>query len=222
MEGLHIALQEAVQSKLIHGVKAGAPSFTLSHFFYADDVVIVSDWSARDLENIIHVLQVFYLASGLKINVQKSNIFGVGVPMEDVNVRARVTGCAAGNLPFIYLGLPVGSKMNRISHWQGFVDRFQTKLSSWKASLLSIGGRLTLIKSILGSIGIYYMSIFKVPVCIINRLESIRAKFFWGGDADRRKLAWVKWDTVMASLDKGGLGVGSLKAFNLALVTKWR
>ena len=141
--------------------------------------------------------------------------------MEDVNVMARVTGCAAGNLPFIYLGLPVGSKMNRISHWQGFVDRFQTKLSSWKASLLSIGGRLTLIKSILGSIGIYYMSIFKVPVCIINRLESIRAKFFWGGDADRRKLAWVKWDTVMASLDKGGLGVGSLKAFNLALLKKW-
>ena len=100
--------------------------------------------------------------------------------MEDVNVMARVTGCAAGNIPFIYLGLPVGSKMNRISHWQGFVDRFQTKLSSWKASLLSIGGRLTLIKSILGSIGIYYMSIFKTPVWIFNQLESLRAKFFLG------------------------------------------
>ncbi|GJZ01674.1 hypothetical protein Tco_0519635 [Tanacetum coccineum] len=35
------------------------------------------------------------------------------------------------------------------------------------------------------------------------------------------KLAWVKWDNVLASFDKGGLGVGSLKAFNLALLQKW-
>nr|GEZ56029.1 RNA-directed DNA polymerase, eukaryota, reverse transcriptase zinc-binding domain protein [Tanacetum cinerariifolium] len=35
-------------------------------------------------------------------------------------------------------------------------------------------------------------------------------------------MAWVKWGNVMASLDKGGLGVGSLKAFNLVLLQKWR
>ncbi|GKB93464.1 hypothetical protein Tco_0979601 [Tanacetum coccineum] len=35
-------------------------------------------------------------------------------------------------------------------------------------------------------------------------------------------MAWVKWDTILASLDQGGLGVGSLKAFNLDLLQKWR
>ena len=35
-------------------------------------------------------------------------------------------------------------------------------------------------------------------------------------------MAWIKWESVLASLDKGGLGVGSLKAFNLALLLKWR
>ncbi|GJU32047.1 RNA-directed DNA polymerase, eukaryota [Tanacetum coccineum] len=35
-------------------------------------------------------------------------------------------------------------------------------------------------------------------------------------------MAWVKWDAILASLDQGGLGVGSLKAFNLALLQKWR
>ncbi|GJT50984.1 RNA-directed DNA polymerase, eukaryota, reverse transcriptase zinc-binding domain protein [Tanacetum coccineum] len=35
-------------------------------------------------------------------------------------------------------------------------------------------------------------------------------------------MAWVKWDIILASLDQGGLGVGSLKAFNLALLQKWR
>ncbi|GKF83216.1 hypothetical protein Tco_0244872 [Tanacetum coccineum] len=35
-------------------------------------------------------------------------------------------------------------------------------------------------------------------------------------------MAWVIWDNVLASLDQGGLGIGSLKAFNLALLQKWR
>ncbi|GJX06683.1 RNA-directed DNA polymerase, eukaryota, reverse transcriptase zinc-binding domain protein [Tanacetum coccineum] len=37
-----------------------------------------------------------------------------------------------------------------------------------------------------------------------------------------KKLAWLKWNNVLASLDKGGLDIGSLKAFNLALIQKWR
>ncbi|GJZ76875.1 RNA-directed DNA polymerase, eukaryota, reverse transcriptase zinc-binding domain protein [Tanacetum coccineum] len=39
---------------------------------------------------------------------------------------------------------------------------------------------------------------------------------------DSKKLAWVKWSNILASLDKGGLGVGSLKAFNMSLLLKWR
>ncbi|XP_071741324.1 uncharacterized protein [Rutidosis leptorrhynchoides] len=35
-------------------------------------------------------------------------------------------------------------------------------------------------------------------------------------------MAWAKWDLILASFDKGGLNVGSLKAFNLALIFKWR
>ncbi|GJV94055.1 RNA-directed DNA polymerase, eukaryota, reverse transcriptase zinc-binding domain protein [Tanacetum coccineum] len=35
-------------------------------------------------------------------------------------------------------------------------------------------------------------------------------------------MAWIKWDLVLASKAYGGLGVGSLKSFNLALLQKWR
>ncbi|GJU50597.1 RNA-directed DNA polymerase, eukaryota, reverse transcriptase zinc-binding domain protein [Tanacetum coccineum] len=34
-------------------------------------------------------------------------------------------------------------------------------------------------------------------------------------------MAWIKWDLVLASKAHGGLGVGSLKSFNLALLQKW-
>nr|GEX86314.1 RNA-directed DNA polymerase, eukaryota, reverse transcriptase zinc-binding domain protein [Tanacetum cinerariifolium] len=35
-----------------------------------------------------------------------------------------------------------------------------------------------------------------------------------GSSEDSKNLAWVKWSNILASLDKGGLGIGSLKAFN--------
>lgn len=71
---------------------------------------------------------------------------------------------------------------------------------------------------------------FKVPETvfvlfsetIVKSLESLRAFFFWGGTDDSKKLAWVKWSNILSSMDKGGLGVGSLKAFNMSLLLKWR
>ena len=49
---------------------------------------------------------------------------------------------------------------------------------------LSYGGRLTLIKSVLGFIGSYMMSIFPVPVTMLK--EKLRAAFFWEADLDER------------------------------------
>ncbi|GJS64789.1 RNA-directed DNA polymerase, eukaryota, reverse transcriptase zinc-binding domain protein [Tanacetum coccineum] len=40
---------------------------------------------------------------------------------------------------------------------------------------LSIGGRLTLLKCVLGSMPIYHMSLFKTPMKVLNTMESIRA-----------------------------------------------
>nr|GFB68234.1 RNA-directed DNA polymerase, eukaryota, reverse transcriptase zinc-binding domain protein [Tanacetum cinerariifolium] len=108
---------------------------------------------------------------------------------------AACTGCEAGSFPFSYLGLPIGSNMSRIANWQILIDRFKARLSGWKANILSIGGRLTLIKFVLGSLGSHESS---------------------------KKLTWVKWSNTLASFDKSGLGVGSLNAFNKALLLKWR
>ena len=135
---------------------------------------------------------------------------------------SRLTGCSPGTFPFTYLGLPIGSSMNYTVNWQKVIDNFKARLSTWKANLLSIGGRLTLIKTVLGSVSIYYMSLFKVPESVIKELERYRATFFWGGGVNDRKISWVKWDSVLNERDKGGLGISSLKASNLALLYKWR
>ncbi|GJU48519.1 RNA-directed DNA polymerase, eukaryota, reverse transcriptase zinc-binding domain protein [Tanacetum coccineum] len=42
------------------------------------------------------------------------------------------------------------------------------------------------------------------------------------GGQDSKKLIWIKWANVLSSFEKGGLNIGSLKSFNLALLQKWR
>ncbi|GKA65896.1 hypothetical protein Tco_0765603 [Tanacetum coccineum] len=144
-----------------------------------------------------------------------------GIPIVKVEIMASYTGYEAGFSPFTYLGLPISLNMSRIANWQPLIDRFKARSSGWKDNLLSIGGRLTLIKFVLSSLGNYYLSIFKVLEMVVKSLKTLRASFFWGSSEESKKLAWVKWSNILASLDKGGLGVGSLKAFNMSILLKW-
>ncbi|GJZ85778.1 RNA-directed DNA polymerase, eukaryota [Tanacetum coccineum] len=82
-------------------------------------------------------------------------------------------------------------------------------------------GRLTLLKSVLGSTPCYWMSLFKVPKAVLATMEAMRREFFYGAQADERKIAWVKWSKVLSSKKNGGLGVSSFYALNRALLFKW-
>ena len=82
--------------------------------------------------------------------------------------------------------------MSKISGWSPIVDAFRSKLSGWKVKTLSLGGRLSLIKSVLGSLGSYLMSIFMVPISVLMSLERLHSRFFWGAKLDDRRMHWVQ------------------------------
>nr|GEY11655.1 RNA-directed DNA polymerase, eukaryota [Tanacetum cinerariifolium] len=114
-----------------------------------------------------------------------------------------------------------GEGMSRHEAWEDVVVNLRKRLSKWKAKTLSIGGRFTLLKSVLGSSPLYTMSIFKVPKGVLKEMESIRSIFFKGVDKSENKISWVAWDKILASKKKGGLGVSSYYALNRALLLKW-
>ncbi|GJV62365.1 hypothetical protein Tco_1468465 [Tanacetum coccineum] len=115
-----------------------------------------------------------------------------------------------------YLGVMVGAGMTRHKAWDDVILKLQSRLSKWKAKTLSIGGRLTLLKSVLGASPLYNMSIFKVPKGVLKVMESIRSNFFKGASMLEKKISWIAWDKVLASKKKGGLGVSSYFALNRA------
>nr|GEX65242.1 RNA-directed DNA polymerase, eukaryota, reverse transcriptase zinc-binding domain protein [Tanacetum cinerariifolium] len=144
---------------MLKGVVLGH-SMQLSHMFYANDVVFVWQWNDSNIYTIVHVLDCFYRASGLRINMSKSKLMGIYVDEEKVNKSA--------------------SKI-------GFDSRI-VRQSKWKMKTLSIWGRLTLLKSVLGSMLIYHISIFKVPMKVLQTYEIHSLSFFQLSISGRKKV----------------------------------
>nr|GEU46976.1 putative RNA-directed DNA polymerase, eukaryota, reverse transcriptase zinc-binding domain protein [Tanacetum cinerariifolium] len=182
MESLHISISRAVNDGVFKGLQIQG-SVSLSHLFYADDAVFIGEWSNDNLDNLIRILKCFHLASGLRINVNKSQVLGVGVPTDIVQQGASCIGCDIMQMPFKYLGVMVGDHMSRYTAWSNLIQKVQARLSKWKVKTLFVGGRLTLLKLVLGAVPIYNMSIYKAPISVLHEMEMFRNKFFNGGDS---------------------------------------
>lgn len=96
--------------------------------------------------------------------------------------------------------MPLGRNPRSIATWKPVLDKIKKRLAPWKRRYFPLGGRATLIKSVLNSLPIYYMSLFKVPAGVTKEIESIQAKFLWGGSEVKKKIHMVSWAKV--TLDK--------------------
>nr|GEV59447.1 RNA-directed DNA polymerase, eukaryota [Tanacetum cinerariifolium] len=193
MESLHLSVSRAVSNGVFKGIQLHG-SMSISHLFYADDAVFIREWSDANLVSLVRILNCFYLASGLKINLQKSQVLGVGVSPNVTNHGASLIGCGVMRKPFRYLGVSVGVQMSRNSAWANTIQKLHSRLSRWKVKTLSVGGILTLLKSILGASPLYNLSIYKSPKGVLHDMESIRSTFFNGTDPSERKITWVTWE----------------------------
>ncbi|GJT70617.1 RNA-directed DNA polymerase, eukaryota [Tanacetum coccineum] len=220
MESLHLSFNRAVEAGIFTGLRID-DALTISHLFYADDAIFIGEWSKENLKGILNILNCFSLLSGMSINLKKSHILGLGIRGSIVSEAAASLGCSVMKTPFNYLGIMVGGNMSLVKSWDETVHKLTKRLSKWKLKTLSIGGRLTLLKSVLGSTPIYNMSIFKVPKTVLNKMENLRRNFFNGIQEGDRKITWVKWHTVLAAKKFGGLGVSSFFALNRGLLAKW-
>ncbi|WMV18940.1 hypothetical protein MTR67_012325 [Solanum verrucosum] len=95
-----------------------------------------------------------------------------------------------GALPTTYLEMPLGAKSMSKEIWNNVIEKCEKKLARWKGQYLSLGGRVTLINSVLDAMPTYMMSLFPIPAGVTDRLDRIRRKFLWQGNKDRKGVLW--------------------------------
>ncbi|GJU50878.1 zinc finger, CCHC-type containing protein [Tanacetum coccineum] len=92
MEAFSVAILEATNNNIFHGVKVGKDKINISHLQFADDALILGDWSLPNAKNLSRILTCFHLASCLKVNFNKSKLFGIRVTDNEINIVASSIG----------------------------------------------------------------------------------------------------------------------------------
>ncbi|RVW99798.1 putative mitochondrial protein [Vitis vinifera] len=150
MEVLRVLIRRAVQGGFLSARRIRGRRGTkmnISHLFFADDTIIFCEAKKEHLTHLSWTLFWFEAASGLRINLAKSEIIPVG-EVEEVDVLVVELGCRVGSLPSSYLGLPLGAPNKSLSAWDGVEERVRRRLALWKRQYISKGGRITLIKTL--------------------------------------------------------------------------
>jgi len=60
---------------------------------------------------------------------------------------------------------------------QPLIDRVASKLPTWKGKLMDKEGRLTLVKSVLSAMPVYFLTVFSLPKWTIKKIDKIRRSF---------------------------------------------
>ncbi|RVW15499.1 putative inactive ATP-dependent zinc metalloprotease FTSHI 1, chloroplastic [Vitis vinifera] len=188
MEVISCLMRRAISGGFLSRWKArgrGGEGILISHLLFADDTLVFCEESQDQLTYLSWLLMWFEACSGLKVNLEKSEL------------------------------IPVGEVV-----WDSVEERFRKRLAMWKRQYISKGGRLTLIRSTLSSLPVYFMSLFLLPRKVRMRLEKIQRDFLWGGGALDQRPHLVRWNLVCLERKKGGLGVRNLALMNKALLER--
>lgn len=110
-----------------------------------DDTIIFCPTKEDFLLNITTTIITFFLASGLKVNYNKSALISLNCNEQWVLDVARKLHCEAEKLPLKYLRFPIGVSSNKIELWSLVIAIIEDILASSKGLMLSMAGRVTLI-----------------------------------------------------------------------------
>ena len=110
MEALSRLLNRSVDGNYLSGSKIAdrdGVGSVISHLLYADDTLLFYGANKEQLKYLSWILMWFEALSGLRINLNKSEILPVG-SVDNVQELVVELGCGIGSLPSSYLGLPLG------------------------------------------------------------------------------------------------------------------
>lgn len=103
---------------------------------------------------------------------------------------------------------------------QPIADRLINKLASWKGSLLSIAGRVELVKLTLFGMFTHSMIVYAWPLSLDADIERVVGRFIWSGDTSKLKTITVVWNNICKPTAEGVIGLRSLYSLNEAMNLK--
>lgn len=190
-EVLSRGILKLVDDGKVELIKASRDTQIPSHCFYADDLMVYCKGKLYSLEALKDLFTRYASCSGQVINLGKSFIFSGGVSNNMLSTMVNLLGFNIGSLSFTYLGAPIFKGKPNTIHFQPIADKIKLKLASWKAYLLSIAGRVQLVKSVVQGMMVHTISIYLWPASLLREIEKWIRNFIRSGNIQKRKIVIV-------------------------------
>lgn len=163
----------------------------MSHTLYADDIMIFYKGDQKYLNAISNFQHDYANCSGQLCSKEKSIIYAGGMTNGIHKALADLMGFKMTYPPFIYLGAPIFVRRPEAGHFLFIADKIKIKLVAWKTCLLSMAGRVWLVKAVILSMTVHCISVYNWHASLINKMESWMRNFIWSGCLEKKKLVRI-------------------------------
>ncbi|RVW81741.1 LINE-1 retrotransposable element ORF2 protein [Vitis vinifera] len=191
-------LLKAEERNLLEGFRLGRNRCRVSHLQFADDTILFASPREEEVQTLKSLLLVFGQISGLKVNLDKSNLFGINLDQNHLSRLALLLDCKASDWPILYLGLPLGGNPTACGFWDPVIERISRRLDGWQKAYLSL----------------------VIPASVAAKIERLQRDFLWSGVGEGKRDHLVRWEAVCKPRIIGGLGIGKIPLRNRALLGK--
>ena len=178
MERLACFISKQVDEGIWDGVAVSRGGPRVSHLMFADDLLLFCKAKKSQVQNVVHTLELFCKASGMKINIEKSK----AICSRNISNRRKEMLSGVSHIPFTsdlgkYLGVNLNHPRAARSIFSDSLEKIKNRLASWKGRLLNRAGRLCLIKSVASSLPIYQMQVTLFPTSVCQKIDSVLRQF---------------------------------------------
>ena len=202
-------------------------SSRVPYLAFANDIMIFTRCSTDALTAIKDFLAWYQALSGQKVNVEKSSFSPAsGASADQLQLVQSILGFREQRLPFRYLGVPLVKGRIRCVHFDGLLTKLRQRLFHWSSKMLTMGGKIILIRHVLSSIPMHLIQVLQPPKAVFVALGRICNAFLWDHSTTEKRVHWAAWERVCAPEEEGGLGFCSfedrMRAFSCKLWWKLR
>ena len=200
----------------IRGIKEGKSVHKICQL--ADDTTLF----LQDIESLgetILQLKNFQACSGLKINLEKTEVIPIGVSKQkDINLPKSLSSSVINKGPFKTLGIWFSHDCNEMIrlNYQSKINKINSLINIWLCRNLSLKGKIQIIKSLLLPQLNYVLSNIYCPSQILKEIDKILIRFLWNNNPPK-----VKKSTIIGNYSDGGLKMPDIFTINTTAKVKW-
>lgn len=194
---------------------------SVNHLAFADDIILFCSGCRKSLTMMMDILSTYEKNSGQLVNKHKSCVsLAPNQQAQEIERIEEITGKNHKDFPIKYLGCPLYIGKKNAAVFSNMISKVLSKIGGWQSKLLSIGERAVLIKHVLLALYVHLLAVIHPPVSVLNQIERMLNRFFWGGTNEVKKYHWASWENLGIPYEEGGADFRRIQDICKAFTTK--